>query len=304
MVKESASQKSPSKKYRKPRMYSDKIELFDEKGNSRGFYSEKNRINNLTGKEWQYWSKSVINKQYPIDLQHELRSKHGAQKPPKLCADLIKVFTKEGQSVLDPFMGVGGTLLGASLCNRTATGIEKNNRWIKIYLKVCELEHIKKQRAIYGDSKKVLRKLRKKYDFILTDVPYWKMDKVKRSKGKFKRVGEKAKEPTLSKLSRFNKEDPQTKEEWREEMRKIFKLSKSLLKDKAYMAVFIGDMYWSGRYHFLSNDLANILESLGYIPSANLIWYDVSNKLGIYGYQYAFIPSMIHQNILVFRKNN
>jgi hypothetical protein len=33
-----------------------------------------------------------------------------------------------------------------------------------------------------------------------------------------------------------------------------------------------------------------------------LIWYDVSKSLHIYGYQYEYIPSMIHQNILVFRK--
>ena len=32
---------------------------------------------------------------------------------------------------------------------------------------------------------------------------------------------------------------------------------------------------------------------------ANLIWYDVSKKLHLYGCQYAFIPSLIH---LVRRK--
>jgi hypothetical protein len=28
----------------------------------------------------------------------------------------------------------------------------------------------------------------------------------------------------------------------------------------------------------------------------------VSKKLHLYGYQYSYIPSMIHQNVLVFRK--
>lgn len=300
MKKRSLSQNSPSTK--KPRIYGDKIELFDKEGNSRGFYSLKNRLNDLTGKEWQYWSKSVINKQYPPNLQHKLRSKHGAQKPPQLCADLIQAFTKKGQSVLDPFMGVGGTLLGAGLCKRVATGIEINPKWIEIYYKVCKLERIKKQRAICGDSKVVLKRLRKKFDFVLTDVPFWKMDKVKKSKGKFKKVGEETKKPLVSKLSKFNNQEAQTKSEWENEMRQVFNLTMTLLKNKGYLAVFIGDMYWNGRYHFLSNDLANILGSIGYIPKANLIWYDVSKKLRIYGYQYEFIPSMIHQNILVFRK--
>ena len=96
-------------------------------------YSEKNKLNNLTGSEWKFSTKSVINKVYPINMQHKLRSEHGGQKPPELCADLIKIFTKENQLVLDPFMGVGGTLLGASLVNRKAVGIDLNSRWIEIY---------------------------------------------------------------------------------------------------------------------------------------------------------------------------
>ena len=35
---------------------------------------------------------------------------------------------------------------------------------------------------------------------------------------------------------------------------------------------------------------------------ANLVWYDVSKKLHIYGYRYRYIPSLVHQNVLVFRK--
>lgn len=281
----------------------DKIELFDENGNSRGFYSKKNKLNELTGKEWQYWSKSVINKQYPPTLQLKLRNQHGGQKPPELCADLIKVFTKSEMRILDPFAGVGGTLLGASLCNRKAVGIEINPKWVEIYKKVCELERIPLQDMRIGDSKELLKsETIESYDLILTDVPYWNMDKVSRSKGKFKKTGEKAVTGIKSKLSLFNEEPIQTKEEWLKNMHDIFDLCFPLLKPRSYLVVFIGDMYKNGRCHFLSNDLAIILESVGFIPKANLIWYDVSNKLSIYGYRYEFIPSMIHQNILIFRK--
>jgi hypothetical protein len=68
------------------------------------------------------------------------------------------------------------------------------------------------------------------------------------------------------------------------------------------MAVFIGDMYHSGRYHFLSSDVAGAVEGDGLVLKANLVWYDVAKKLHIYGYQYDFVPSMVHQNILVFRR--
>ncbi len=283
----------------------EKIELFNEQGESRGYYSPRNRLNDLTGKEWVYWSKSVINKHYPPNLQHKLRSSHGGQKPPDLCADLIEVFTKQDGRVLDPFAGVGGTLLGAGLRGRNAVGIEINPRWIEIYRQVCSLEKIPEQRMICGDSRAelpVLAKAEEEFDLLLTDVPYWRMDRAEKSKGKYKRVGEGERARRQTKLGAFNGKCYESKEHWLEEMAAVFAAAVPLLKDKGYLVVFIGDMYHSGRYHFLSSELASVLADLGLIPKANLIWYDVSKSLHIYGYQYEYIPSMIHQNILLFRK--
>jgi len=284
---------------------SQKIELFDERGQSRGFYSPRNRLNDLTGKEWVYWSKSVINKTYPPNLQHKLRSSHGGQKPPDLCGDLIEVFTKRGQWVLDPFAGVGGTLLGASLRGRNAVGVEINPQWLQIYSRVCSLESIPEQEMICGDSRIVLQDLAREgreFDLICTDVPYWGMDRARKSKGSYKRVGEEQRKARQTKLTAFNRSSYESKEQWLEQMTGIFASAVALLKERGYLVVFIGDMYNGGRYHFLSSDLAAILTDLGLIPKANLIWYDVSKSLHIYGYQYEYIPSMIHQNILVFRK--
>jgi DNA modification methylase len=283
----------------------DKVELFDQDGRSRGYYSGRNRLNELTGKEWVYWSKSVINRPYPPSLQHALRSRHGGQKPPELCADLIRLFTKAEGRVLDPFAGVGGTLLGASLCGRSALGVELNPEWVRIYRRVCALEGLAEQRLIEGDSRRVLPELAAEglhFDFLLTDVPYWRMDKARRSTGAFKRVGEAQRPRRASKLQAFNDREPHGKEQWLEGLQAVFGAALGLLEPRAYLAVFIGDMYHDGRFHFLSAELAAALERLGLTLKADLIWYDVSKSLHVYGYQYEFIPSMIHQSILVFRK--
>ena len=156
----------------------------------------RNSLNDLNGAEWKFSTKSVISKSFPINMQHKLRSQHGGQKPPDLCADLIKTFTKSGQLVLDPLAGVGGTLLAASLCNREAIGIEINPEWEKIYKQVCELENLKEHKMIVGDAREELTKLPKgSVDFILTDVPYWNMDKVSQTRSKSARK---------SKLSKYN----------------------------------------------------------------------------------------------------
>ena len=255
-----------------------------------------NKLNGLTGAEWKFSTKSVINKPYPINLQHKLRSQHGGQKPPQLCADLISTFTKTGQKVLDPFGGVGGTLLGASLVGREAVGIELDPRWIEIYRQVCQLEHLSEQEFLQGDSREVLNRLDKEsFDFLLTDVPYWNIDKIKQTR---------AKTAKASKLSTFNEATSQTKEEWLEEMAEIITKCHPLLKTNAYGAVFIGDMYRGSQYHILHAELAQKIESTQlFTLKANLVWYDVSKMLHVYGYPAAFVPSMIHQNILIFRKN-
>ena len=282
-----------------------KIELFDVNGESRGFYSPQNRLNDLTGREWVYWTKSVINQPYPHNLQHKLRSQHGGQKPPDLCGDLIRIFTKSGQLVLDPFAGVGGTLLGATRAGRRAIGVEINHDWIDIYHEVCRREDLGKERFIFGDSRQVLDDLSSEdiqADMILTDVPYWNMDRVSRSRGKYKRVGEEARERKQSKLKSFNDTTYESREHWLTELGSVFRAAIPLLAPRKYLVVFVGDMYNSGEYHMLSADLASVLQDLGLKLKANLIWYDVSKSLHVYGYRYEFIPSMIHPNVLVLRK--
>jgi len=288
-----------------------KIELFSENRTSRGFYDVSNQLNDLTGKEWVFSTKSVIPKGFPPSFQLKLRNLHGGQKPPELCESLIKTFTKKGASVLDPFCGVGGTLIGCSLSNRKGTGIEINKDWIDIYLKLCDLELLKPQEIILGDSREILKKFiyekRKKFDFILTDVPYWKMDTVEKSKGTYKKVGEQSRGiySEKSKLSRFSSDSKLTegrKRDWEILISDIFSDCFKLLKSGSYCAVFIGNMYHNGQYFLLNADIAQILSQIGFILKGEIIWYDVNKKLHLYGINYSWIPSIVHQFIMIFRK--
>lgn len=288
-----------------------KIELFSENGKSRGFYDLANQLNDLTGKEWVFSTKSVIPKGFPPSFQLKLRNKHGGQKPPELCESLIRTFTKEGDFVLDPFCGVGGTLLGCHLSNRIGVGVEINKDWIDIYHNICDLESLKPQELIHGDSRETLKnfidKNRKEFDFILTDVPYWKMDVVEKSKGTYKKVGEDSKGiySEKSKLSRFSSDSryfERTKEDWESLINDVFSECFNLLKPGRYCAVFIGNMYHKGQYFLLNADIARILSQIGFILKGEIIWYDVNKKLHLYGISYSWIPSIVHQFIMIFRK--
>lgn len=118
-----------------------------------------NKLNDLPGDKWIFLTQSVIKTNYPKSYGFLLRRQHGANKPPELMKDLILFFTKQSSTVLDPFAGVGGTLLGASLCGRKALGIEINRKWIPIYKKVCKNENIKQQEIIEGDCLEVMDRL-------------------------------------------------------------------------------------------------------------------------------------------------
>ena len=91
-------------------------------------YHLNNKLNDLSSKEWTFFINSVFTTSYPTrgkeSYAHHIRKVHPTPKPPQLMRDIIQFFTKENEIVLDAFMGVGGTLLGAALCNRRAIGID------------------------------------------------------------------------------------------------------------------------------------------------------------------------------------
>src|SRR5438270_7184964 len=139
--------------------------------------SLRNTLNELTGAEWLYFTKSILITAYPSEYGHELRKAHGANKPPQLMSQLIEFFTKSDGRVLDPFAGVGGTLIGASICKqpRSAVGIEINPKWVDIYWKVIEESNgaLQPQQLLSGDCLNILPDLQAaSFDLIVTDPPY------------------------------------------------------------------------------------------------------------------------------------
>ena len=148
--------------------------------------SLRNMLNELTGAEWLYFTKSILTTAYPSEYGHHLRKEHGANKPPQLMRQLIEFFTKPGGRVLDPFAGVGGTLIGAAICKkpREAVGIEINQRWVDIYTRVIAEENARSSanRSInpYWNNQcctaivctSCPKSTSDSFDFIATDPPY------------------------------------------------------------------------------------------------------------------------------------
>lgn len=86
-------------------------------------------LNDLTGHEWAAASRSV--QEYP-DTRTPKQRLHGACFPQSLAEQHIRMYTKRGQAVLDPFLGVGTTLDAALALGRKCIGIELNGRFARI----------------------------------------------------------------------------------------------------------------------------------------------------------------------------
>jgi DNA modification methylase len=271
---------------------------------TKGNYHPNNKLNDLAGNEWVYFTKTVLRTSYPSELGHDLRKQHYANKPPALMQEIIEFFTKHGQTVLDPFAGVGGTLLGASLCRRKAVGIELEQHWLDTYQEVCRREHIETQETICGDCLEVMPRMVEEgrlFDAIITDPPYSPALEKTMCDGKYGRSNRESAFDSFSTSSR-DLRNSATFDEFYDRMEKVGHWFFKLLKPEKYAIVMIRDSYQDSQYIPASFHVAERFRKQGLTFKGIKIWYQTGAPVRPYGYPYAFVPNIVHHNILVFRK--
>lgn len=70
------------------------------------------------------WSESIVNTKKKFS--------HPSPKNPKHYTKALEMFSVDGDTILDPFMGSGTTLVAAKYLNRNATGIEISPKYCEI----------------------------------------------------------------------------------------------------------------------------------------------------------------------------
>jgi DNA modification methylase len=290
-----------------------------------------NTLNELPGEEWLYFTKSLLTTAYPSELGHKARKAHGANKPPRLMARLIEFFSRSGDLVLDPFAGVGGTLLGAAIARggRRAIGIELEPRWASVFEVVvrdltAERDGVGPELADLGpadpggtrsfdasgielrvgDALALLPGIAdESIDLVATDPPYNLQLPMTMAGGVLAATHANRRTDyamvTDSDRDLANAPDYAT---FLDRMTTVFRELQRVLRDGRYGVVIVRDAYQDGRYVFTGSDLAGRAASVGFVPKGDLIWYQAGTRLRPYGYPHAFVPNIVHQHILVLRK--
>ncbi|MFP4441127.1 MAG: TRM11 family SAM-dependent methyltransferase [Chloroflexaceae bacterium] len=278
----------------------------DKPANTTSAPDPRNKLNDLTGREWIYALRSVITTRYPTSgpeaYAHALRRIHPSPKPPQLMAELIRFFTQRGGHVFDPFAGVGGTLLACSLEDRTAVGIELAQVYADCYAEVCATLGLARQPLRVGDARHLAdfaEVQARPFDLILTDPPYAQMQ-AKTKTGEHKKRGRGAATPFTDNAADLGNLDYRN---FLPALRDVLEQALRFLKPGGHLVLFTKDIQPTAEHHNMLH--ADIVQELWQVPGLAFrgyrIWHDQSQNLYPFGYPFAFVANQVHQFILIFR---
>lgn len=284
------------------------IDLLREKEDDQ----RKKSFNSLTAKEWASLSKNVWNDVSSARAKKHLE--HGATFPKKLINRLISIYTKEGDLVLDPFIGTGTTLEACRNTKRNGIGIELNERFIKYAKEVVGQKTLLEEihlKVIHDDCRNVLNHVEpESVQLMVTSPPYSNFirksveDRENVHKTSLiKLVNKSTVNPYGDKKEDFGNLDyPNFLKEMRELMKKLFIVTK-----KGGYNVWIIKDYRATKnnipYIPFHSDLAKIGEEIGFKYHDLIIWDQNSQRaLVLLGYPSVFYSNQNCSFLVVLRK--
>ena len=270
-----------------------KLSLFDK------------RANELNGKDWLCNSISVWD-----DIRksaEERKLKHPAMFPIELAKRLIECFTNDNQDlILDPFAGVGSTLIAARESNKDAIGIELSQEFGDIAM--SRVSHAQVQLNLFdktessvnmhvADSRNLCQYIdNNSIDMVVTSPPYWDILIEKRPLYPKENANYGDTEDDLGKVRDYDR--------FLTELKSVFTQVYQVMKPNTYCCIIVMDIRKGTRFYPLHMDIPVFMEDIGYQLDDIVIWNRAQdyNHLYTLGYPSKFRINRIHEYILIFHK--
>ena len=251
-------------------------------------------INCLTPREWLKNQLGVWQFNYEArDIRD--KSVHPATFPISLAQKVIKLFSHEGELVLDPFVGSGTTLVAARDLNRNAIGFDLKEE----YVELCEQRLAQtslfggtKQLAVNDDARFANQYLEPEtVSLIWTSPPYANLlNRERKNKSRRKRKNEQ-----LGKIEQYS-QDPRdlgilSLDSYSDAMGDIFGALLPLLRPKGHCVINVPDMWWENERITIHVSLIEELRKRGYELRNIIIWdrTNIVNQIGIFGWPSNYI---------------
>jgi DNA modification methylase len=208
---------------------------------------------------------------------------------PQIARNIIEMYSDKGDSILDPMVGAGTTLIEARLLARNALGLDINPEAIKLAKAGLRFKHHppSRQETRVGDARDLSFLKDNSFDLVLTHPPYTNI--IKYSDGKI--AGDLSNIGSLPKFC--------------DEIEKVAKELYRVLKPDRYCAILIGDT--RKRKHFvpLAFNVMQRFLKVGFVLKEDIIKVQhnckSTKRWELKAKQDKFYLIM-HEHLFVFRK--
>lgn len=269
-----------------------------------GRYDPRNRLNDLTGKDWLLLTASFWFSEPSVEDRAAYA--HPAPFMVRDVEKLIKLFTKQGMTVFDPFVGSGTTLLAAARLDRVGVGIDLNPEYRSLALARLRGNGIRKgYRFLLGDAEKKTSALGP-VDYIVTSPPYHHILRngtkgIRHNNGKQYRIGPRDGVQFYSDLAN-DLGNFERYEDFLSALKRI--MSKAFLKLRAgrYASVILSDFTVMKAEVCVQGDVVRLMQEIGFVFCGTTVLLQTVKPLYPFGYPYAYKINHHHQNIMNFVK--
>jgi len=271
-----------------------------------GKYDERNKLNDLTGKEWLLLTKSFWFSEKCADDKAAF-----AHPAPFLIKDiekLISFFTKSGMRVLDPFMGSGTTGIAAFNLKRIGLGMDLSDEYkalaIERYIDKGMVEA--DYEYMIGDSTQNLGVFGA-VDYIVTSPPYHNILRNK-TKGVRNDNSHKGYRNGARQGVEYYSDYPndlgnqESYPDFIDLLSNVMQQCYDILADNKYCSIVISDFTIDKTERCVQSDIVGLMEKIGFEFVGTTILLQDNKPLYPFGYPFAYKINHMHQNILNFRK--
>jgi DNA modification methylase len=256
-------------------------------------------MNELTGKEWLQLSFSIWRDL--IKDTEEKALKHPAAFPRSLVDRLLRMYLKgSNKIVLDPFLGIGTTLIAAKAAGHDGIGFDLSKQYLEIAKArlAKEIDIVPTKHFVHNADSRNIREYVKEnsVDLVVTSPPYWNILNMRRTADKRDIKGYSESTDDLGNIEDY--------QEFLENLKQVFSEVYKVMKPNSRCVSVVMDLRKKDKFFPLHEDQSRIMREIGFELEEYVIWDRQRdyNNMKTLGYPWVFRVNKVHEFVCIYWK--